>query len=561
MTMERPTTAIDRAREGHWNADAYDPAENPGGLDESADGLTNGLALNIEPLLSAMGDMAQWTGEQAAAAGDAASGAAGARTTVEGLAATVATQHGQVQTWHGQVNGWQAQVAADKGTVATDKATVQGLASTVATQHGQVQPWHAAVSGWYTQVQTWQAQVATHKDAAAASAAAAAASAASAQNSDAATKLPLAGGKMTGDLVTPRGGAIGSVASGSSILLGSSGGAQIWWETDGTNDWISFVVHYAGQWHKKVLKIDKSGNLVFTGSAALTTEAGNLTLTSAGGVVLVTGTVIHDGAFFDTANARSNTGAAITLTTRAVQRYLLTANATLTLPTVGTGANVRVRIEVSVKQDATGGRTMTVVAPAGQTVAWSGGSPPALPSGAGKEATFLFERLEGETRWRAGRLWTEDAETAAGLGYRYWRVINDAPVYGGGAWFDIGEVEMYASADTTGFDLTGGRTVTTSTGAPGGVLVDDDPSGNTSCWQVNTNGVGLWFMIDFGTPVAVHSMRLWVASDSTTSRTSPGNARIGSSIRLQYSLDGSTWATSQTLAPANTIGWQSFTNL
>ncbi|NYZ18015.1 hypothetical protein HL658_36225 [Azospirillum sp. RWY-5-1] len=78
MSMDRPTTAIDRARAGYWNADAYATSGNPGGLDESEDGLTNGLAVNIEPLLAAVGGMTQWTGEQAAAAGEAATTATAA---------------------------------------------------------------------------------------------------------------------------------------------------------------------------------------------------------------------------------------------------------------------------------------------------------------------------------------------------------------------------------------------------------------------------------------------------------------------------------------------------
>lgn len=89
----------------------------------------------------------------------------------------------------------------------------------------------------------------------------------------------------------------------------------------------------------------------------------------------------------------ANSGTAITLVdvdTDALHRILLTANATITLPTPGAGKS----ITVVVVQDATGGRTLTFSTPSG-TIKTAGGTAaatwsPTVTSTAGKEDVYSF---------------------------------------------------------------------------------------------------------------------------------------------------------------------------
>lgn len=66
--MDKPTESITRARAGYWNSQPVHAATNPGGMDVSDDGLTRGHVTNFPEAVSAVGNMAQWTGEQAEAA-------------------------------------------------------------------------------------------------------------------------------------------------------------------------------------------------------------------------------------------------------------------------------------------------------------------------------------------------------------------------------------------------------------------------------------------------------------------------------------------------------------
>lgn len=62
--MDKPTTAITRARAAYWNSRPVGPL-NLGGFDLSEDGLVRGHVTNFPECVTAVGDMTQWTGEQA----------------------------------------------------------------------------------------------------------------------------------------------------------------------------------------------------------------------------------------------------------------------------------------------------------------------------------------------------------------------------------------------------------------------------------------------------------------------------------------------------------------
>ncbi|WP_194913617.1 hypothetical protein [Azospirillum sp. INR13] len=92
MTTTRPTAAIERLRTRYYNENAYDPEENPGGLDESEDGQTAGHVTNFPAALTDVGDAAAYVGEAAADVGAAAAAAHGDRLAAD-AAAGAAAQH------------------------------------------------------------------------------------------------------------------------------------------------------------------------------------------------------------------------------------------------------------------------------------------------------------------------------------------------------------------------------------------------------------------------------------------------------------------------------------
>ncbi len=99
----RPTTEIDRARDGYWNSNPVSTG-NPGGMDESDDGTVGGHIDNFPAAVRAVGLMTQWTGEQADLAGQAGSAAADARAAAQAAAAVAASAAGGT-VWCGLAAG------------------------------------------------------------------------------------------------------------------------------------------------------------------------------------------------------------------------------------------------------------------------------------------------------------------------------------------------------------------------------------------------------------------------------------------------------------------------
>jgi len=92
------------------------------------------------------------------------------------------------------------------------------------------------------------------------------------------------------------------------------------------------------------------------------------------------------------------------ITSGNVKRFTLTGAVTLTLPSVNLNNNTGVALSAVLVQDATGGRSVTFAAPAGETIIWDGGgSQPAIATGAGQETTFSFYRIAGSTHWKGVR--------------------------------------------------------------------------------------------------------------------------------------------------------------
>lgn len=92
----------------------------------------------------------------------------------------------------------------------------------------------------------------------------------------------------------------------------------------------------------------------------------------------------------ETVNTVSTSGAALTLpdvTTATIHDITLTANCTVTFPSLAAGKSFTVRLT----QDATGSRTVTWPA----TVRWPGGVAPVLSTGAGKQDILSFVSVGG----------------------------------------------------------------------------------------------------------------------------------------------------------------------
>lgn len=66
---------------------------------------------------------------------------------------------------------------------------------------------------------------------------------------------------VNGQVLVPRGSLIGSSATGGAIQVGTSGGAQIEFAEDGNNDELHFITHHGGAHHRRMLTIDKDGNI------------------------------------------------------------------------------------------------------------------------------------------------------------------------------------------------------------------------------------------------------------------------------------------------------------
>jgi hypothetical protein len=87
--------------------------------------------------------------------------------------------------------------------------------------------------------------------------------------------------------------------------------------------------------------------------------------------------------------------------------YRLTGNATLTLPARITNTNTIIGVTLIIDQDGTGGRTLTLNAPAGETIKWHGGAMGAIATGPNTRTRIALSAAQGETRWDAAIVYKE----------------------------------------------------------------------------------------------------------------------------------------------------------
>lgn len=107
---------------------------------------------------------------------------------------------------------------------------------------------------------------------------------------------------------------------------------------------------------------------------------------------------------------RSDVSATATLPVYGTQNtyhYRLTGNATLTLPTRPAASNTIIGITLIIDQDGTGGRTLTLNAPAGETIKWHGGTMGGIATGPNARTRIALSAAQGETRWDAAIVYKE----------------------------------------------------------------------------------------------------------------------------------------------------------
>jgi hypothetical protein len=106
----------------------------------------------------------------------------------------------------------------------------------------------------------------------------------------------------------------------------------------------------------------------------------------------------------------TNTGAAYTIPDTSVnlRRLTLNSNTTVTLPAFTSPSGKIWSVTIFVKQDATGARTLTWAAPAGDSIKWDQAVTPSYATAANKITIYQFIKPSDETVWYGSMTWREN---------------------------------------------------------------------------------------------------------------------------------------------------------
>ncbi len=96
-----------------------------------------------------------------------------------------------------------------------------------------------------------------------------------------------------------------------------------------------------------------------------------------------------------TLQVHGNTGSTETFSASTAEVHTATLDSNCTFTFSGSSAGVAVNMELHLKQDGTGGRTVTWPA----SVKWVNGVVPALSSGANITDRFIFQTVDNGTTW------------------------------------------------------------------------------------------------------------------------------------------------------------------
>lgn len=149
-------------------------------------------------------------------------------------------------------------------------------------------------------------------------------------------------------------------------------------------------------------------HLMTSAAAGGTTALGKTTIAQ-----LFNGRVLQNSKLIGITEAKqAPTNVSVTATlpvfgTQNTYHYRLTGNATLTLPARPAASNTIIGLTLIIDQDATGGRTLTLNAPGGETIKWNGGVMGSIATAPNARTRIALSAAQGETRWDAAIVYKE----------------------------------------------------------------------------------------------------------------------------------------------------------
>ncbi|AWB06818.1 hypothetical protein A6A40_17350 (plasmid) [Azospirillum humicireducens] len=404
MTM-RPTAEIDRLSNRYYNENPYS-AENPGGLDESDDGLTAGHVTNFPDALQAVGTVVKFVGDVALDVIASEVNAAASATAAAGSAQS-AQLIAQATAADRQATGQDRQAtAADRQAVATDKVAVhndrlaadadaqataadrQAVAADKVAVHADRQAADADAQATAADRQAVaQDKAAVHADRLATEVAAAAA-----QTWNPANYVPKTGGGFTGQVGVPIGlsavpglafvgdsdTGLAQVAGPNTLSLVTGGAEAIRAEVNGGAAYL-YLIGATGAYGAMRLQVWSDGNVYLDN----TRNGGSVIVRTAQGIV---------GEFIDTAGASRNlrfrastTTPEISTSAGALNLTSATGEVLVNGAPIGGGEDTAASIAAAatVNLGSTSAKAIRITAGAGPITAWG-----VAPAGAHRDITF-----------------------------------------------------------------------------------------------------------------------------------------------------------------------------
>ena len=162
-----------------------------------------------------------------------------------------------------------------------------------------------------------------------------------------------------------------------------------------------------------IVKRDASGNIAIAAlNATSATVSGNVgigTLFPATALDVLGTASVASSVESASSYVSSSTAYTIPDATTNIRRITLTDNATITLPAFASLTGKVWTITVMIKQDATGGRTLTWAVPGGDSILWDqSATAPAPSSGASKTTIYQFTKPADETTWYGSMVWKQN---------------------------------------------------------------------------------------------------------------------------------------------------------
>lgn len=210
----------------------------------------------------------------------------------------------------------------------------------------------------------------------------------------------------------------GLPTSNSAVLTTNSSGAPNW--SSLSSDLFTQYASLAGRSGGQTLKGGTAAGESLTLESTDHLSKGNLLINPTGGNVGIGTTAptarlsvngsTQVNSSFEGVSSYVNSGAAYTIpdTSVNVRRITLTADATITLPSMTSPAASVFTMTVFLKQDATGGRFYSFAGSGVDVVKWDSGVAPTISPTAGKLTILQFTKISDEAVWYGSMVWREN---------------------------------------------------------------------------------------------------------------------------------------------------------